>query len=99
MTKPATIDLEHLATVTGGVIPLSTQTYMNSSGRVAIAPSPQSSAFGFSPVNGSRTANGFTVFNNNGGAGTAMSSSGRISAGRFDIQPSTGRSVFIPSYR
>lgn len=76
-------------------IPLNTPTYINSSGRVTIASSPQPRATGFSPSNGSRTANGYTVFRNNGGAGTAMDSSGNIRTGRFDIQPSSGRSIFV----
>jgi hypothetical protein len=70
---------------------------MGGDGQVHFAPSPQSQASGFSPQNGSRTTNGYTVFNNNGGGGTAMDSSGHIQTGTFDIQPSTGHTVFVPS--
>jgi hypothetical protein len=76
-------------------LPLNTQTFINSSGKVQVVSNPQPCATGFSPANGSRTANGYTVFRNNGGAGSAMDSSGNIRTGRFDIQPSTGRTVFV----
>ena len=78
-------------------LPLSTQTYLNSGGRVQRVASPQPAATGFSPQNGTRTANGYTVFRNNGGAGSAMDARGNISTGRFDIRPSTGQTVFVPS--
>lgn len=78
-------------------LPLNTQTYRGGDGRIHVASTPQPSARGWSPSNGSRTANGYTVFNNRGGAGTAMDGSGNIRSGRFDIQVSTGKSVFIPS--
>jgi hypothetical protein len=84
-----------IALPAAAVIPLSTQTYRNSSGGISIASSPQRSATGYSPHNGSRTANGYTVFDNRGGAGSAMDSRGNIHAGRFDVQASTGRTVFM----
>ena len=86
----------HAATASA-TLPLNTQTYRGGDGKIHVASHPQPTAHGFSPSNGSRTANGYTVFNNRGGAGTAMDSSGSIRSGRFDIQVSTGKSVFIPS--
>jgi hypothetical protein len=85
------------ASTASATLPLNTQTYRGGDGRIHVASNPQPSARGFSPSNGSRTANGYTVFRNNGGAGSAMDSSGNIRSGRFDIQVSTGKSVFIPS--
>ncbi|MBI5509338.1 MAG: hypothetical protein HY903_11350 [Deltaproteobacteria bacterium] len=79
-------------------LPLSTQTYVNSSGQIAVAPSPQSPAQGYSPTNGTRTDNGYTVFRNNGGSGSAMDSSGNIRTGHFDIRPNSGRSVFVADH-
>jgi hypothetical protein len=76
---------------------LNTQTYIGSNGQVTLASNPQPRASGFSPANGTRTANGYTVFRNNGGAGTAMDSCGNIRTGHFDVQASTGRTVFVPS--
>jgi hypothetical protein len=77
-------------------IPISTPTYRNSSGGISVAPSPQPQAYGGSPSNGSATSNGWTVFNNNGGGGTAMDSSGNIRSGDFTFSPFSGRSVFVP---
>lgn len=79
-------------------LPLSTQTFLNASGKVQLAPHPQPIAQGYSPQNGARTSNGFTVFNNRGGAGTAMDARGNMFTGRFDIRPNSGHSVFLPTH-
>jgi hypothetical protein len=79
------------------VLPLNTQTYRGSDGRVHVASSPQPRAYGGNPANGSRTGNGYTVFRNSGGAGTAMDSRGNIRSGNFTFSPSTGRTIFVPS--
>ena len=74
-------------------IPLSTQTFRSPTG-IQVASSNQPTAMGGSPANGSRTANGYTVFDNRGGGGSAMNSSGQISSGSFTFN-SRGQSVFV----
>ncbi len=80
-------------------LPLNTQTYRGSDGNIHVASNPQPYGMGGNPANGSRTTNGYTVFNNRGGGGTAMDSYGNIRSGSFTFNPCTGRSVFVPSGR
>ena len=80
-------------------LPINTQTYRGSDGNIHIASNPQPAGYGGNAANGSRTANGYTVFNNNGGGGTAMDSYGTIRSGDFTFSPSTGRTMFVPDHR